>query len=54
MLIEAAVSVSLGWLWEKLADAAEHQDNKNAIKQAFPTLGGGQYAAEFQSLPRDG
>ncbi len=35
MLIEAAVSVSLGWLWEKLGDAAEHQDNKNAIEQAL-------------------
>ncbi|HRB28711.1 MAG TPA: NACHT domain-containing protein [Nitrosomonas sp.] len=35
MLIETAVSISLGWLWEKLADAAECQDNKNAIKQAL-------------------
>lgn len=35
MLIEAAVSVSLGWLWEKLADVAEDHDNKDAIRKAL-------------------
>lgn len=35
MLIEAAVGVSLGWLWGKLADVAESKDDEKAIKKAL-------------------
>lgn len=35
MLIEVAIGTAVGWLWGKLADAAEAKDNKNAIKKAL-------------------
>ncbi len=35
MVIELAVGVAVGWLWEKLAGAAEAKDNENAIRNAL-------------------
>lgn len=35
MVVEMAVGIAVGWLWEKLADAAEAKDSENAIKKAL-------------------
>lgn len=35
MVVEIAVGTAVGWLWGRLADAAEAKDHENAIKKAL-------------------